>query len=183
MMTFKFNNIMFFIRSLKTPTASLIFSTTFVSVHRLPSLYQTTSSCINRQSPTITGIFIFLDFQASGMPFPHLICHFLLVLFDIRWKLSCRLPFSTFLIQICHVHIISSVHAVNVLLNLLTTNFHYQHLTILRPSTDLVVGPTVLSIVCVHYLSWLVCIVYNVKLSNVGGFEKRGHFALECICQ
>ena len=75
------------------------------------------------------------------MPFPLLI------------KLSCGLPFLIILIQVIHARIISSIHAVNVLPNLLTHNFHLQLLNIFRPCTDFVVGPTVHSIVSVHTIN------------------------------
>ena len=143
----------------KTPPPALIFSTLFLSLRRLPGLHHTTNSSNNWQDTTITGIFTFLDFQDSAMPFTLLICHFLLVPFHVNWNFSSGLPFLIILILICHAHIISSADVVNLLLNLLTYNFQYQHLNIFKPSTDLVLS--------VHYMSRLICIVHTAKLWNM----------------
>ena len=61
---------------------------------------------------------------------PLLTYYFLLVPFRVNWKLTCGLSFLKISIQIYCAHIILSVHAVNVLQNLLTLNFHYQLLNI-----------------------------------------------------
>ena len=102
MMTFEFNNIMFFITCLKNPTASFSILD-YVSFCLLSTRSTSHHKVIQQQAKSNNHRHLyFLHF---------LICHFLLVLFHVSLNLSCGLPFSIILILICTARIISFAHA------------------------------------------------------------------------
>ena len=74
----------------------------------------------------------FICFSKKALEYPSPLDMSLLIKspYYINWKISCDFSSLLISIQIYSSHIISSVHAVKVLQNLLTVNFHYQFLNI-----------------------------------------------------